>query len=242
MVILDKSDPNTDYRRLAELAEEFFQHWKHLQALYLDSVVGFSFVRQRVEDNQAFARKIAEGTELDSQEFQDTRIFSYREIFKNEFVTSGIHQSTQGEARKRNAHDGDNFITLGQLCVTSFYDYWEEYLRREYIVAKGKLARDEKDFGRVQACLREFASFDIWGDVYYLRNAIVHHRGIATSQVEERTKCLKWFKRGEKIAITPERMRLLLLELLKFRNQLYAEQFPPRTFRIAEYDEHFEES
>jgi hypothetical protein len=234
MAIVDNSDPKIDYKRLGELTEEFFQHWNHLQALYLDAVVGFTFVRQRVEGEQVRARKIAEGTELDSQEFQDTRIFSYRQIFSDEFVTSGIHKSTLGQARLRNSHDGDNFTALGQLCVTSFYDFWNDYLRREYVIAKGKLDPNEKDNNVALECMREHAKFDLWGDIGYLRASIVHNGGVAVEKVS-RCKLIKWFAPGDRISITPDRMRALFLALLNFRNQLDKERYPEHTFTVTEY-------
>ena len=39
-------------------------------------------------------------------------------------------------------------------------------------------------------------------------------------------KLIKWFKPGDPIAITPERMRVILVSLLAYRNELIGEQFP----------------
>src|SRR5690348_8273881 len=98
-------DPNIDYRRLGELSDEFTDLWKRLQSLYLDAVAGFAYVRHYVEADQARARSLVEGTELDSEEFQDTRMFLYAEIFSTDIATSGIHKATQGEVKARNAPD-----------------------------------------------------------------------------------------------------------------------------------------
>ena len=132
-------DSNIDYLRLSQLSEEFTEHWKRLQAFYLDAVAGFSFVRSHVESEQAQARYFVQGSELDSEQFQDTRMFTYAEIFAEDFCTSGIHRATQGEVKARNAPNGLNYTTLGELCLISFYDFWEDYLRREYAIAKGYL-------------------------------------------------------------------------------------------------------
>ena len=218
-------DANVDYRRLHELSDEFTHVWKRLQAFYLDAAAGFALVRARVESDQARLRSYLQGTELDSEAFQDTLTFSYTQIFSEEFCTSGIHEATKGEVKDRNAPGGTNFTTLGQLCIVSFYDFWNDYLRREYTIAKGKLSRDETDKSIVEPLLREHASHDLWGDLCYLRQSIVHNQGVATSKVA-RCKLIRWFEPGDPISITPKRMRAIFLALLKYRNDLFKEQFP----------------
>jgi hypothetical protein len=220
-----------DYRRFHELSEEFTRLWKRLQALYLDAVAGFAFVRSHVESDQARARSYLEGTELDTEEFQDTRTFTYEQIFSEGFCTSAIHEATQGEVKARNAPGGANFTTLGQLCLVSFYDFWNDYLRREYVIAKGHLDRNERDAKVVEARLREHASHDLWGDIRLLRQSIVHNRGVAVADVQ-RCKLIKWFKPGDPISITPGHMRAIFLALLAYRNDLFKEQFPERYIQL----------
>lgn len=227
-------DSNADYRRLHQLSDEFTQVCERLQAFYLDAVVGFAFVRSHVESDQARARSLVRGSELDSEEFQNTRMFTYSQIFSEEFCTSGIHNSTQGEAKDRNAPDGVNFTTLGQLCLVSFYDFWNDYLRREYVIAKGHLDPNESNTEIVKSRLREHASHDLWGDLRLLRTAIVHNQGIATSDVT-RCRLIKWFKPGDPILVTPEYMRVIFLALLKYRNDLFAEQFPKHYIEIPSF-------
>lgn len=218
-------DTHVDYRRLHQLAEEFTRHWKRLQAFYLDAAAGFAFVLSHVESEQEIARGFVRGTELDAVKFQDTRMFSYSDIFKDGFCTSGIHHATQGEVKDRNVPAGLNFTTLGQLCLISFYDFWNDYLRREYAIAKGYLDPNETAKEVVQECLRKHSSHDLWGDLYYLRTSIVHNQGIATSLVAK-CKLIKWFKPGDLISLTPDHMRAIFLALLTYRNELFREQFP----------------
>jgi hypothetical protein len=225
MKIIDEADPNVDYRRLGLLAEEFTRLWNRLQAFYLDAVAGFALVRGSVEAEQARARSYVQGSDLDSEEFQDTRMFTYSEIFARDFCTSGIHEATQGEVKARNAFHGANFTTLGQLCLVSFYDFWNDYLRREYVIAKGHLDRNERDDRVVKQRLRQNASHDLWGDLYYLRTSIVHKQGVANSDVAK-CKLMKWFKPGDLVSLTPEHMHAIFLGLLTYRNELSAEQFP----------------
>ncbi|HUK59703.1 MAG TPA: hypothetical protein VLV50_10775 [Stellaceae bacterium] len=226
-----RSDPKVDYRRIGELSEEFTQFWNRIQALYLDAVAGFAFVRSRVEAEQAFTRSIVPGTDFDSEDFQDALSFSYTQIFAADFATSAIHEATQGEVKARNSPGGANFRTLGQLCLVSFYDFWNDYLRREYVIAKGGLDRNEKDRTIVERSLKVHASHDLWGDVRLLRQSVVHNHGIAVSEVS-RCKLICWFKPGEPVALSPERMRAIFLALLKYRNDLFAEQFPQHYIQL----------
>ena len=230
-MIPHRSDPDVDYERLHELSDEFTNVWKRLQALYLDAAAGFALVRAHVEQEQSTSRAYVQGSELDSEEFQDTRIFTYDKIFSESFCTSGIHEATQGEAKARNAPDGANFIVLGQLCLVSFYDFWNEYLRREYVVAKGKLDPKESKKEVVERALHEHASHDLWGDIRHLRQSIVHHQGIAVPLVA-RCQLIKWFQPGDLIALNHDRMRMLFLALLKFRNEVFKEQFPKHYIQL----------
>ena len=213
--------PPIDYARLAKLAEEFTTHWERLQALYLDCVVGFHYIIDHLRAEQMKAGNFVAGNELDSEEFQDTRMFDYEDILPDDFCTSGIHRATQGEVKSRNKEGGMNYSTLGQLCIVSFYDFWEGYLRTEYVKAKGLY-----DPSKHRECLRDHASNDLWGDMRYLREAIVHHQGIATGQIAK-AKVIKCFKPGDKIEISPYLMRAIFLALLTFRNELFHEQLPP---------------
>ena len=55
----------TDYRRLAELYEEFDELWTRLQAFYLDAVAGFRFVASYVQAEQGEARSFVQGSDMD---------------------------------------------------------------------------------------------------------------------------------------------------------------------------------
>ncbi len=83
----------------------------------------------------------------------------------------------------------------------------------------------------MQKLLRLHASHDLWGDLNYLRNSVVHKQGIATSDVA-RCKLIKWFKPGDMVTITPERIRTIFLALLEYRNELDAEQYPEHYIQL----------
>jgi hypothetical protein len=136
-----------------------------------------------------------------------------------------VQMPKQGDVKRRNSFNGDNFNSLGQLCITAFYDHWNDYMRREYVIAKGKLNPSETNEEVREAAMREYARFSVWGDLRQIRQAIVHHRGIATKNTE-RCELFRWFKRKEQILLPPERMRDIFGELLNFRNVIDKEQYP----------------
>jgi len=98
--------------------------------------------------------------------------------------------ATQGEVKNRNKPGGSNFIFLGQICVIGFFDYWNEYLRKEYAIAKELLDSNEKDEKKIKKILAKTVSDDFWGDMGYLRNSIIHNRGFASSKIK-RCKLIK---------------------------------------------------
>jgi hypothetical protein len=206
-----------DYRRLGHLAAEFTTVWGRLQALYLDANAGFALVRTQVEETQARVRSHVQGSELDSTQFQDTLSFTYDAVFSGEFCTSAIHKATQGDVKARNSPGGTNVVTIGQMCVVWFSDYWNEYLRAEVTKAM-----------RLTTPIKH----DLWGDLRLLRNAIVHNQGAGTSHLT-RCRLIHWFKPGEPLSFTPAHMRAVFLGLLRYRNELHATQFEERRIAVG---------
>jgi len=223
-----------DYLRLQKLSYELGEFWRRIHGFYLDAVAGFSFVHSRIEQDQARIRQLIDDIEISSETFQDTRMFSYSMVFSKEFCGSGIHHATQGEVKSRNRPGGMNYIILGQLCVVSFFDYWNDYLRKEYAIAKGALNSQENDQKKIDMILADHARDDFWGDMRHLRNSIVHNGGIANSDIAK-CKLITWFSPKQEINLTPVMMRSVFLAVLQSRNKIFSEGLPPRTLRIKEY-------
>jgi hypothetical protein len=156
-------------------------------------------------------------SETGQPEFQDKCIFSYDSIFSKDFCFFSMHDTTQGEVKERNRPGGMNFRTMGQLEIVYLHSYWEVYFRKEYAAAKGvKLSEIQHDF---------------WNDLGILRNIILHHGGVAHSKIRE-CKLIKCFKKGDKIEISPEFMRVIFMSALAFRNEVYSESFPKTYIKI----------
>ena len=224
-------DQNIDYRKLQSLSDELFQFWQGLHAFYLDSVAGFELVRSRAESSQIQLKSFTRDSEEDIESLTRSCHFSYAQIFSREFCASGMHRATHGETMERNSPGGSNYVLLGQLCLVAFSAYWNDYLRKEYVIAKGRLSQSEADEKIIKGCLRDNASADLWGDINKLRNSIVHNQGVVSKKYAA-FKLIKWFSPGDKISISPDQMRAIFIGVLQFRNDLFKEGFPKLYIRI----------
>ena len=215
-----------DFKRMRELWEEFGMHYDQLHAFYHDAVAGFVWFKEKVASDQEVERARYKGSDLDSDEFWDGKRLAYDRIFGQDFVASALHVGSVVEAKIRNEPGGDNFRTLANVCIVAFYEFWNDYLRREYCRAKGYNDGTHEE-------LWQHASFDLWGDIRHLRTSIVHNRSIAINEIRK-CKLIKWFQPGDLISISPEQMRALLHELYLFRNHLHAESMPKTFIRVPE--------
>ena len=222
------SEREIDYQRLLGLANELQARWRNWQAFYLDAAAGFHLVRRAADDEREFILSLGSSDGLDPIDFVDDVQWGYQRIFEEPFCTSGIHQATLAEVRQRNSPEGANFVELGNLLLVSLYTFWSEYFRREYVIAKGQLERSEKDPETIKEALKSHGSIDLWGDIALIRNDIVHCQSVSTRRNAARCKLIKWFPAGERIALQSRQVRALLLGVLKYHNDVYAESFPPR--------------
>jgi hypothetical protein len=77
---------------------------------------------------------------------------------------------------------------LGHLWIVTLYALWEEKYRPRLAAARGRSSADEK--------------YDLWGDLRHLRNDVVHHGGIATTENTGRCVLLRhWFQTGDIIRL-----------------------------------------
>ena len=221
------SGRDTDYQRLLALANELQARWRLWQAFYLDAAAGFHLIRKAADEEREFILGLGASDELNPADFVDDVAWGYQRIFDEPFCTSGIHTATIADVRRRNAPHGSNFVELGNLLLISLFTYWNEYFRREYVMALGKLERDQSDSVVIQQALRDHGSVDLWGDISLIRNDIVHCQAVSTRRNAARCRLIKWFPEHARIALEPPQVRALLLGVLKFHNDVYAQSFAP---------------
>jgi hypothetical protein len=183
-----------NYSRFLELFHEFSSHIEALHTLYLDSLVGYSILHERLIAQQESMRTILGDHEYATQEFQDTCSIVYKNLANRDYTPVSMSPvMKQGDMRRRVVDDGINTILLGRQCVVTAYAYWEEYLRVEIGKAAGFLpATAQASEKKTRAILNEHVVSDFWGDLRHIRNSIVHTNGIANSDVKK-CKLLLWF-------------------------------------------------
>jgi len=222
-----------NHERLLELFWEFAAKLEELHTLYLDSIVGYSILHERLNSHQSAMREVLGNHEYASTEFQDTCSIVYKNLSNRDFAPVSMSPvMKQGEMRARVEDDGRNTLLLGNQCLVSAYAYWEEYLRVEIGKAIGVLAPDAKADEDARKVLNKHVTSDLWGDIRHIRNSLVHSNGIANSEMSK-CRLIKWFSPGQPIELSHERMHAIFLELGRYRNELHSMSLPPpRKLRI----------
>ena len=221
-----------NHQRLLSLFWEFSEYIEDLHTLYLDSLVGYSILHERLQLHQESTKQILGDHEYATEEFQDTCSIAYRNISNKDYsVVSMSPVMRQGAIKLRVQEDGQNTILIGRQCLVSAYSYWEEYLRIEIGKALGVLPANAIANKETRKALNEHVVSDFWGDIRHIRNSIVHSNSTANSDISK-CKLLKWFKPGEKIVLNHQRMRSIFLLLGIYRNELHALSLPRQTFNV----------
>lgn len=217
-----------NYRRFLQLFEEFAATLEEQHTYYLDSIIGFSVLHERMVAQQLDLKKILGDHELASEEFLDTCSTLYKQLSNQDFMPMSLSPvMKQGQVKARNKENGRNSLILGANCVVALYSYWEEYLRVEIGIAKGVLDKGATNNENSRDVLNQHVVYDIWGDMRHLRNSIVHTNGVAYSKITG-CKIIRCFNPGDKIELDYEKMRAIFMLLAHFRNELNSLSFPPR--------------
>jgi hypothetical protein len=88
------------------------------------------------------------------------------------------------EALEQVRHNGPVETRLGHQWIVFLYELWENTYRPRLAAVHARSVGDEK--------------YDLLGDLGKLRNDVIHHHGIATSNNTDRCALLShWFKVGE---------------------------------------------
>jgi len=222
-----------NYNRFLELSEEFGEFIKSLHALYLDSVIGFITLHRSLIEHRNQMKSILGKSELSNDEFQDQCLLDYKGLCGEEFhLESTDIFMTQKEVRERTIYNGTNYILMGRLCVVQAYTYWETYLRKEIAIALGVLdSKVHTKQGEIEKIFKKNVSINFWGDMGQLRQAIIHHKGIATPNFNK-MKLLTWFKPGESVNLDFNKMTVVFETMADFRNCLAVLSLPPHNSKF----------
>jgi hypothetical protein len=169
-------------------------------SIFRDCRRAFDLSLAKLKADQEFMLKdfASKGQEWSTEDL-DKKTYHYAVRDEKKGSIRSVAAITQGEWKLKISPDGTNLRIIGNMCLVMIYQYWEDRYREEIAVSKG--------------VTKEELSSDLFGDIRYLRNSIVHNNGRAISEVD-RCKLLKWFKEGEEIVIDVEKMDYLI-ELIK---------------------------
>lgn len=174
---------------------EFEEIVNMIVGVYYDATIGFDIYQDRL-------RKIQPNSS------PSTRL-SYGDTNPNDSVAKAEHSAPFAEVISRNTQAGSNFRFIGNMCLISIYQYWEDDYRKKIAKLLHKKKNDLKE--------------PIMGDIRELRNSIIHHKAIALPEVKKCT-LLKWYQEGDEIFINKEQFKEIIKHIRAYINQLKSEQ------------------
>lgn len=169
--------------------------------IYLDSTTGFQNIKEKIESLQ---RQISRVMDV-SIEYLDNLPISYGNGNPNNPNAVELHRTTQREYKIRNSEGESNYKFIGNMCLISIYQYWEDFYR-------GNIAR-------LKGIEKNELLCDIMGDLRLLRNSIIHHRGIALKNIES-CRILNWYSENDEIFINQEKMEEIIINIHEMLNDL----------------------
>ena len=181
-------------RNLVDACVAFLKTVRAVYGVYFDGARGFDLVhRQQLDIRDWLIR-----TQGHDGETADALIFKYGHGDLESPDAIALHSVSHGDLTARNLRGGENLIFLANVCLVSIYQYWEDRYRGEIAAALDK----QKDDVRVP----------IMGDLRYYRHSIIRRAGFAVPEVA-RCEVVRWFDPGERIELTEEHMRTLMLKI-----------------------------
>lgn len=188
---------------ISDVFNEFHSIINNIVGVYFDSTAGFKHLLTDFDKHRESMLKSLQTThpQLANAKYLDSTWYMYGSGDPNKNEAVQYHQTTQAEFRQRNLDTGRNYEFIGNMCLITIYQYWEDYFR----VNISKILNTNK----------KNIKSDLFGDLRYIRNSIIHHRAIAKPDVSK-CKILKWFKPNDKIFIDKEKIIELLNNMKTF--------------------------
>ena len=107
-----------------------------------------------------------------------------------------LHKTTVGVLRDRTKKSGQDIKIITNLCIIAIYQYWEDEYREKIAISKGFNSKSD-------------IKSDLFGEIRYLRQAIIHHKG---KRIKEFDKLLKldFVKSRESVYFSKDEFNLLI--------------------------------
>ncbi len=174
---------------LNQVADEFVGVVDTCFGLYLDCIEGFKKNCDFMLKAQASSLNSLSGSAIKSIADLDRVGFFIGKGEPTDPSNVVYHRCTQGEFKERNTPGGKNDSFIGRYCIVLLYEYWESEYRNR--------------FANVLSVPREDLRNDLFGDLRYLRHAIIHNRGCASKDCES-LKVIAAIREGTAISVTTE--------------------------------------
>ena len=129
---------------------EFEQIVNMIVGVYTDATSSFDIYQFRLQ-------------EITKNSSSNARLF-FGSSNPNEPATEVDHVAPITEVISRNTKTGSNFRFIGNMCLISIYQYWEDYYRNKIAELLEKKKNDLKE--------------PIMGDLRLLRISIIHHKAM----------------------------------------------------------------
>lgn len=198
---------------LGTYVQEFRQVVDDIYGTFLDAREGFAKVRESgvnldTESRRTFEEDKKRRPDLANLEYGGLEYSYGRHLSAGSPPWSGhLHQVPIATLIDRNTDAGTNSRFIANMCVVTLFQLWEERYRPLFAQF---LNVDKNDL-----------TCPVFGDLRWLRHAIIHNNGIATSDTE-RCEILRWFKRGELLYFSRAQFEEVVDRILSFLRELEA--------------------
>ena len=186
-----------------KLAEEFSEECHDMFGAYLASIAAMDLANKEVVLIQK--RKLAQyrylGLRAVFEEVKQEPVNHLLERTGSDPQRS-MFETTIGALEQNTAHEGPFYKLLGRMAVTFLYAIWQDRFRQRFADCAGLPSKE--DF-----------THDLFGDLGKIRNHCVHGHGVASKQLEK-LKVFPWFRDGDEIVISVERVDCFMLKIRKF--------------------------
>lgn len=199
--------PEEDTTQPAQIVAEFLYVVDAVFGVYLDAITGFRLLAEKIE--MAQGQMLADFKKTDPEkanvEYLDSVSFTYGKGDPNTTDAVLLHERTQGQVKAQNKEGAQNYRFMGNMFVITVYQYWEDHYR----------ARLAEALGMKKNALKA----PIMGDLRLLRQAIIHHHGVATKDVKK-CQLLKWYEAGDEVFINQPKLEEIIKQIHDFLNGL----------------------
>ena len=200
----EQASVDESFKAILEIQAEIFQRAGEIFALYFDSLAGYDkLTKDMVGWKHDVARNLKEqfGTEIDEKTWEQIEPLRSNPPH-GKWSRFPEFAKSLTDYRLRLVPEGRNAALIGNYLLIALYQFWEDSWRSR--------------IAAVFKCEKNEVKSDFWGDLRLMRQCLIHAGGVADSDVEKKTVLLRWFKRGEPILISPEKVEVIIEGIFGF--------------------------